>query len=88
MTHYHHQEHLDTYAAVAGNCPANLLMAGLSAVSLGKKKRAFTDGFVRQMSGLLSERAAAGERRQPDEASDWSRRSMLTPFTETLLLGK
>lgn len=38
MTHYHHQEHLDTYAAVAGNCPANLLMAGLSAVSLGKKR--------------------------------------------------
>lgn len=86
MAHYHHQEHLGTYAAVAGNCPANLLMAGLSAVSPGKK--VFTDGFLCQMSGLLSERAAAGERHQPDEASDWSRRSMLTPFTKSHLLGK
>lgn len=39
MLHYHDQEHFGTCAAVAGNCPANLLITSLSAVSLEKNKK-------------------------------------------------
>lgn len=32
MVHGHDHKHFDTYAAVAGNCPANLLVSEPSAV--------------------------------------------------------
>lgn len=39
MLHYHDQKRFGTCAAVAGNCPANLLITSLSAVSLEEKKK-------------------------------------------------
>lgn len=87
MLHYHDQKHFGTCAAVAGNCPANLLITSLSAVSLEKKRKKpklCTDGFLCRMSGLLSESVPAEN--QSDRTFDCC--SPSTPFVRSLLLGE